>query len=362
VLHWPVECCEFRLFPERHFQVRLGARVLRGSVWDPAREYPPPTDTRPVLRPVVARTRPPPIEFRSDIEEDFENPDVLALESPSTKLVRWILTCPHGAAYSRDLHRFLFSYHAAAVRGWRDGGGSSFRFSFPKCADITTGFHLVSPREEVWVLESRRREAATRSLEGFLRALPQDAHIIANTNVTFSAPRLYCCFDSLVKTISIPVSVDELGRIRGLYCHDTEAHRLFSVATKLGLLIGCEGLSASDELWPTYTELRLLMRKANGLLAMPINDWPVTAVKAVPADFGQREQKPFLMATDLAYVPVGGAAKAEEARASALTNFVLTRPLPRKRGASVGRADAAPRAPAGPQGQSARRGGDRRQI
>jgi hypothetical protein len=107
----------------------IGEQVLRCCTWDLSPGRTPP-DTRAVSLPTVAHTLPPPVEFSEDVDEAFENPAVLALESPAADLVRWGMACRRGDARERELLHFVSSHHRHAMKGWRDQEESSFRLDY----------------------------------------------------------------------------------------------------------------------------------------------------------------------------------------------------------------------------------------
>jgi hypothetical protein len=200
---------------------------------------------------------------------------------------------------------------------------------------VITGFHFLSAAEEIFVLESRLddRERATVELGRFFRHFPSSIHVLANPAGPFPAPRKYCCLDRLLKRIEIPISLDQLLQVRGLYFRAADNHRLFPIARKLADLTQCESLAEADQrdAFPTYADLRCLMQRAVGLYAMPLlgPEAPSARRPSAAADFGESpEDGPFTIDTAAVYVPVGGfPASPDTTGRERLTNFVLTRPL-----------------------------------
>jgi hypothetical protein len=320
--------------PARKFEFPIREQIFHCLILDPTRGRFPPPDSTPIPRPQEVHIRPLPPEFQEDRDENSENPIVLAMESPAIRLVRWIITCNRGEETGKDIIQFIRMYHHMVINGWKDEDKSSFRWSFRKCVDLITGFHFLSTKEEIFVLESRLddRKHATFELNKFLRYFSKDIHILGDTSISFPAPRKYCCLDRLVKRIEIPISLDELLQIHGLYFHSSPNHRLFSIAKKLHDLLQCQTLIEAEErnAFPNYQELKGLLKRAIGLFAMPLLDGPRTIVRKIveKGDFAdQTESDPFVIHRSSCYVPIGEVPIIAEApERERLTNFVLTRP------------------------------------
>jgi hypothetical protein len=181
------------------------------------------------------------------------------------------------------------SYHHHALK---DSGDSSFQRAFRSYQDIITGFHFLTPKEEIFVLETRcdDRKKATKKLDRLLRGFPATLHILGNRRKKFNAPRLYCCFDRLLKTVEVPIVIEEMLRLEGLYFRSDENSQLFSVAQKFNDLIGSRTLceAATLQAFPTYREIKVLIRRAVGLYVIPLpHCFPVHPRPVVnEADFG----------------------------------------------------------------------------
>ena len=320
-----------------------------GRTWDPAQNYPAPTNLAPVPRPSKTKKRPVPTETNQQ-DSDKEDPRILALEPRTSKLVRWIVTCHRDSACSLDLQNLIRDYHKSVIPQWNSQDMPSFQWGFRQCADLITGFHFVSPKEEIFVLESRwdRKTKATKRLDDFLKTLPNTTHVLGNINHTFKAPRLYCCFDRLVKRVEVPIPLDEMLQIKGLYFVRRDNHKIFSVSQKLQNLMQSKTLieAVNSKSFPTYSEIKMLLRRAPGLYSMPLDQ----AFSIAPrpevcyGHFGEAmEESPVIplnsprdVSDMIAQImpPVFAPPEPEKPAASKekerLTRYVLTRPQPRK--------------------------------
>lgn len=352
------------LLPERKHQCELKSSDadhssdfsktrVNARTWDPAQNYPSPGNLAPVPRPQVAKKRPIPVEENQE-DSDQEDPKILALEPRTAKLVRWIVTCPRNSACALDLSGFIADYHREVIRQWNTHELPSFQWSFRQCADLITGFHFASPKEEIFVLETRldRKTKATNHLSEFLKNLPDTTHILGNLNRTFKAPRLYCCFNSLVKRVEVPIPLDEMLQIKGLYFLNEDNHKLFSVSQKLSNLMQSKTLieAVNSKSFPTYAEIKMLLRRAPGLYTMPVH----TSFSILPkeqlryGDFGDPvEDSPVIplnsprdVSDMIAQMMPQVFVQKQPERApppkekERLTRYILTRPQPKKDGAS----------------------------
>lgn len=336
--------CRFKLLPERAIRSKVQASnpatssdfsetVVVSEVFDPGRKYPVTKELRPIPRPAVTRQRPVPILLQED-DDDTENPAILRLEPPNSKFTRWILTCPRGANCSEDLMDFVHEHHH---RIYRKESQQSFRCCVGSYPDIITGFHFLSPAEEVIVLEARvgERLKASRRLDELVRGFPAHVHVLSNTSHVFDAPRRYCCFDNLIKRVEIPIVMSEVLRVRGLYFHGHENNRLFPVVRKLKDLAESKTLIDADnsEAFPLYADMRILERRSNALYSTPLEAYLPAPAKAheFGAHFGDEEPPapPIRVriptphdVTPVIEIPV---VPVERER---LTHYTLTRPQP----------------------------------
>lgn len=334
--------CQFYLFPERHTVMKMISSTNDDSyknvtvsfdIYDPASRFPPPFELQEIKRPSITHKRPSSTSrtnqkemiiknkdqmrnksiekqqtqinvnnFISQNNEYFtvdnnlskifpENPKILAIEKPTIKLLRWILTCPRFSPVSLKLINFIQNFHKTTIHGYSHILNPCFKNCFYKSPDLITGFHFLSPKEEVFVLETRtyRPNKASLSLELFLRnEMPSDTHIIANNSLTYSAPRLYCCTDDLIQRVEIPIPLNDLLQINGLYFQKNENHKLFPIAQKLANLIQSKKSTEIAGSFPIFAEIKLLEKKASSLYATPVHKSltiePINQTKG--ADFG----------------------------------------------------------------------------
>ncbi|OHS96028.1 hypothetical protein TRFO_10206 [Tritrichomonas foetus] len=301
--------CHFYLFPERHINSRLLSSSNDSSyqgttvsidIIDPASRFPNPGILQPVSRPLVSHKRPAPPKTNAhqssinQLNRDkcfFEDPKILNIEKPTTRLLRWVVTCTRFAPASRKLLDFIENFHRTTIHGFSRIKVPSFKNCHSKSADLITGVHISTPKEEVFILETRahRPNKASLSLELFLREeMPKDIHIIANNSESFPAPRLYCCMENLIHRIDVPIVVDELLQLKGLYFQQNENHKLFNVIQCLSSLLQNHLFRDIVNSFPNYNDVKMLEKRSPGLYAAPLqsnlNIAPIIHVKG--SDFG----------------------------------------------------------------------------
>jgi hypothetical protein len=296
---------------------------------NPSVNYPVPTDLAPVHRPLTVHRRPKPPGDSDDGEP--ENPKILAMERKAARLKRWIVTCHLDSPVAVALEAFLNGYHRGLISGWdSESNRGGFQHVFRSHEDVITGFHFVGGKEHIFVLESRMDEKknASKKLEDFLKQFPPTVHILADEAETFRAPRLYCCFDRLIKTIRIPISLQDLLKVGGLYVRSKENHKLFKVSQKLVTILRSRCLSevVISEAFPSYREMKLLEKKARGLYAMPLFDgYPVLDLEVVEnADFGECEN--YHTGREGDFDLVEEPSVCVERGTQRITNYILTMP------------------------------------
>ena len=294
---------QFYLFPERHANIKINSSLndnryhkatLIINIYDPASRFPPVEKLVPIKRPFVSHKRPP-LRAKTNNKDQYfyEDPKILAIERPTTKLLRWIITCPRFSPISRRILDFIFNFHKATIHGFSHIKNQCFKNCYRKSTDIITGFHFLSPKEEVFILETRayRPNKASLSLEVFLRdniAQIKGSHIIANNSACFPAPRLYCCMETLIKRVEIPIVIEDLLQINGLYFQNHENHKLFSISQKLSCLLSSHVYSEILDSFPNYNDVKILEKKSASLSFIPIqkNLSTVHVVHAIGSDFG----------------------------------------------------------------------------
>lgn len=99
---------------------------------------------------------------------------------------------------------------------------------------------------------------------------PESIHITSNTSISYQSPRLFRRLASVFPTITIPISISELVTIEGLYFRKSGFSSLFSVSQKIFDLFGIHDCGL-DCFYPTYRELRELIKRANDLYLAPIS-------------------------------------------------------------------------------------------
>lgn len=335
--------CQFYLFPERHATMKMISSTNDDSyknvtisfdIYDPAARFPPPIECQEIKRPSTVHKRPPKSTknskeiifdnykyapstqtkndkqteinifvthnknlFTDDLSKMFpEDSKILSIEKPTIKLLRWILSCPRFSPVSLKLVNFIQTFHKTTIHGFSHILNPCFKNCVRKSPDLITGFHFVSPKEEVFVLETRayRPNKASLSLELFLRnEIPPETHIICNSSIVFPAPRLYCCTDNLIQRVEIPISLDDLLKINGLYFQKSENHKLFPIAQKLANLLQSKKTTEVVDAFPNFSEIKILEKRAPSLYATPIQKSLSTApiIHAKGADFGDLEKE-----------------------------------------------------------------------
>ena len=163
---------------------------------------------------------------------------------------------------------------------------------YHKYPDLITGFYCMTPSEQIIVLETRAKEPMETEyfIQNIIQSYPGTFHILCDSNYSFPAPREYCLLDSLIQKIKIPISMNDLVRLSGLYFQNTKAHELFPIIQKLEYLMQCKSIQQADNenLFPTVRELRMLAFRTHSLFSAPLQPGiPIPPQRRNPgANFG----------------------------------------------------------------------------
>ena len=148
----------------------------------------------------------------------------------------------------------------------------NFQKAIVKTYDIFTGFHIDTPEEHLFVLESRAKDPqkATFKLAEYTEKFPVSIRIVFDPLVSYEFPRLYYQLNSLVQHIVIPIPIVDLMRIDEMYYRRSRYSAFYQVAQKIYGLFTCKD-ATSNEMFPTVREINDLMLKVGELYTAPIN-------------------------------------------------------------------------------------------
>lgn len=308
--------CEFSLLPERtrklvikpsdcdtsgDFDDKTTEIVFR--IVDPGSYFPNSVDPGPIPRPSVEKTKPNII----DTHEPTNDEKILKLDKPSATFYRWIFTCSRddgGWNYAHDILELFDDHHTDVLsRRGPIRGPIAFPDAFRRSIDLITGFHFMTPNEQVIVVETRVKEPkkATTYLNSFLQTLPCHVHILGNPHMKFPAPRLYCLLDQLVKKVNMPIPMKDLIRIEGLYYQHHVNHKFYSPIMKLKDLLTVKSIAEAvdADIFPTSKEIKLLYDKSELLSIMPLYGSSIetrTFYRPVGSDFAVKPpDEPFVV-------------------------------------------------------------------
>jgi hypothetical protein len=280
----PFQFCEFQLLPQRDATVELrdasGALPRLSLALSVIDLSPKEVEERaPIARPHPDKVRPKKtaVDLQAD---DIEK--ILALEPPSTEFHRWIFSCTRdcGWFHATEIVALVNNHHQDLLS--RRHLAPEFRLSIREVPDLITGFHFVSPTEQLLVLETRVKapKAATSALEDYLKGLPRVVHALGDKREKFEAPRLYCLFNHLVRRITVPMGISDLLRLEGLYIRHSSLYKLCGVVNKLNALMGATSISqaVNDLILPTHRELAGLIASLNSLYSAPLQNGISTRV------------------------------------------------------------------------------------
>lgn len=277
---------------------------------DPSSAIDPiPADRGPIPRPAVEKMKPVTDEFPDDGRETEAS--VLAREKENTKLNRWVFTCSRSDgtwSYATKILHYVQSYHKhigklqsppplapiisstlpdsslppnlrnlsnnANIDEQNEIRKYAFERFYRKSKDVITGVQIMTPSEQIIILETRAQEpmGSTKGLEHLLRSFdPAIAHVLANRSLIFKPARLYCLFDNAISKVSLPLSMSDLLRIEGLYFPKSPNYKFYPILTKLSHIFESNTLAEMSEgdLFPNREELMFLLSMAGVFYTIP---------------------------------------------------------------------------------------------
>ena len=209
-----------------------------------------------------------------DPAEEYGGPTIPSLltkvkernEPPNSVYYRFIITMKNDAEGFREakiFEAFLNSINDCDI---------SFKKAITTTYDVITGFHVKTPNEHIWVLESRAKDPQKLSfkLSDYISKMPSFVKIVFDTEISFEFPRLYYKLDKLIQTIDLPISIIDFVRIDGLYFKKSEYAPLFSVSQKLYNLFSSKD-AISNKIFPSVREIKGLIKRSQDLSIAPIN-------------------------------------------------------------------------------------------
>lgn len=246
----------YMLLPKRAKKIYIGQMQVYLETLDPAEKYGVPTI--PIIE---------------------ENTEPENGEPSNSKFYRWIASTernPEGVKFCRKLMAFINQVNKD-LPNYRKAVKTNF--------DVITGFHISTPKEDLFVIESRATEpkASSVQLSQLLNESPYSVHIVANTTISYKMPRLFKRLDTLFLEVMLPISVAEFVRIEGLYIRRSRFSSLFSVAQKIFDLFSIHNCGV-DVYFPTYRELRDLVKRTIDLHAAPFSEFQVKPPISEPSE------------------------------------------------------------------------------
>ena len=187
-------------------------------------------------------------------------------EPPNSVYYRYIITMKNDAQGFREA-RFFETFLNSI-----NSSDTSFKKAIVKSYDVITGFYIKSPREHLWVLESRAKEPQRLSikLSEYLSQMPSFVKIVFDSDISFEFPRLYYKLDCLIQSIDLPIPIIDFVRIDGLYFKKSEYASLFSVSQKIYNLFSSND-AISNSIFPSVREIKELSKRTPDLYIAPIN-------------------------------------------------------------------------------------------
>ena len=238
-----------------------------------------PEDPGPVPRPPVLKMKA--VDRRQAVLNDLgenQTEKILALEKRNVTFNRWIITCAREDSTwpvaSEVIDVIKKHQDAVCLRRRIAPKDRVYRKVVRSVPDIITGFHFVTPKEQIIIVETRADPPvlASTTIERFLMSLDPHTHAIGDRSQKFPGPRLYCLFDELVKKVTVPVPMCDLLRIDGLYYKNSSTYKYYGILNKLNCLLNCTSLSevVHSDIFPTYQELMLLHSRADTFYSLPL--------------------------------------------------------------------------------------------
>ena len=256
---------------------KKGSYEISFYTYDPSSEIEPvPPDRGPLPRPNPEKVKP---------EEKCEGK--FNLEKKNVKLIRWVFSCSRADGtwnYATKILDFVKHHHATSCKCSDPNAG--FEQLFMKNKDVITGIHIMTPGEQIIILETRGQEpmGAAKGLEKLFTSFDPKTHVLGNRTLFYFPPRFYLPFDPAIQKISIPLPMKDLLRIDGLYYPKSPNYKFYPILTKLGHIMECCSLSEMENgsLFPTVKELQFLMSKASAFYTIPFQIGMPPAVITIP--------------------------------------------------------------------------------
>lgn len=289
---------------------KSGEYQLIYHIVDPSSGIDPiPADRGPIPRPAVEKMKPAVDEFPDDGRETEAS--ILAREKENTKLIRWVFTCSRSDgtwSYATKILHYVQSFHKHIAKlqsppplapmasstlpdsslppNLRNLSNNTnldeqqevrkyaFEKFYRKSKDVITGVQIMTPSEQIIILETRGQEpmGSAKGLEHLLRSFdPSIAHVLANKSLFFKPPRLYCLLDNAITKVSLPLSMSDLLRIEGLYFPKSPNYKFYPILTKLSHIFESNTLAEMTEgdLFPNREELMFILSMAGVFYTIP---------------------------------------------------------------------------------------------
>lgn len=202
--------------------------------------------------------------------------------SHSDDFHRWVLCCDRNVDTETFILLFdntLFETHKKvfAEKNITTVKSYDYESAMKKTNDVITGFHLITPDEHIYVLEtlvdpkpqskSGKNVSCSGVLESFFKAAPNSVKVLYDTNVYFSPPRKYSEFQTLIYETTLPVNIMDLVRVDALYFRSSTLYCLYGIVQKVYSLYKAARLKDIQENkgFPEKHELLQLISQGDSL-------------------------------------------------------------------------------------------------
>ena len=198
-----------------------------------------------------------------------------APENFEVEYYRWILVATRdnqGENYAKMLDCVVKEHHKLLFDEQSESVLQTFNYenSAKTNPDIITGFHLITPKEHIIIIESRAKEpmlSFPKIFRFFQTSSNQSVKFLYDTNARFPSPRQYSTLSTLYQIMELPVNIVDLVKVEQLYFHNSIIYVLFEVVQKLANIIQAQDFKfvMDNEMFPTVPQLIQLLTKADSL-------------------------------------------------------------------------------------------------
>jgi len=217
--------------------------------------------------------------FGGPSEPLFDSEATIIMEPKDSLYSRWIVLCPNtraGHGFQDELNDFVYSHHKK-----QHTESDTYYKAIQKNFDLITGFQLFTPSEVLCIIEARASipKSINVQISKFLMNCDPSIRVLHDPDLKFSYPRLYCNFDELFFSFSVPLSLSDLAHIDGLYIRKSPTYYLYSIVQRLITLYESSSFNYALDTnsLPSYQEILLLNSKQNELYITPLSRYMVSS-------------------------------------------------------------------------------------